>query len=122
MTIPEDSTQSQGQWENAAAPQKQTSHPGGCIVEIRVWGHLDNSWSDWLDAMQVQTLDNGETLLTGRVQDQAALLGTLMKLHGLGIRVLAFNPVTRCHCDDPVERIEGRTRGRTEAPLEPSER
>jgi hypothetical protein len=45
--------------------------------------------------MQVQTLDNGEMVLTGLLEDQAALVGVIDKLHRLNLRVLSINPMRR---------------------------
>jgi hypothetical protein len=114
MERPQDTPQAQKKADDAPEPQPPAPRPGGCLVEIRVSGHLDSAWATWLDAAAVRTLDSGETLLTAHVQDQAALLGTLMKLHGLGIRILAFNPATRCACEASTPWTDGRARRRTE--------
>ena len=60
--------------------------------EIRVKGHLDLSWSDWFDGMAIIHEDNGETLLTGHLRDQAALHGILHKVRDLGIVLVSVNP------------------------------
>jgi len=64
------------------------------FYEIRVKGQLDESWSDWLEGLQVNLLDNGEMILTGRIGDQAALMGTLNKLYGLNLTLLSVSKVT----------------------------
>ena len=61
--------------------------------EIRVKGHLDSSWSDWFDGMMISHKDNGETLLTGTLADQAALHGLLTRVRDLGIPLISVNPV-----------------------------
>src|SRR6059058_773255 len=48
--------------------------------EIRIKGHLDKRWADWFEGLAITLEDNGETLLTGPVVDQAALHGLLRKL------------------------------------------
>jgi hypothetical protein len=63
------------------------------LYEIRVKGHLDRSWSDWLEGLEVTLLDNGETLLAGAIVDQAALLGILNKLNRLNLAILAVSEV-----------------------------
>ena len=57
--------------------------------EIRVKGHLDNRWTDWFSGLTITSLDNGETLLTGSVVDQAALHGVLRKVRDLGMPLLS---------------------------------
>ena len=47
--------------------------------EIRVKGHLDNRWADWFEGVTFTLEENGDTLLTGPVVDQAALHGWLKK-------------------------------------------
>ena len=58
------------------------------IYEIHIEGQLKPGWSDWLDGMTITLLESGETLLTGPLADQAALLGLLMKLHNFGLLLL----------------------------------
>ena len=63
----------------------------GAFFEIYVKGHLDDSWSDWLEGLAVKLLDNGEMILYGHIEDQAALMGTLNKLYGLNLTLLSVN-------------------------------
>ena len=59
------------------------------IYQIRLQGHLDNQWTDWFGGLTVTLDDNGETLLTGPVVDQAALFGLLRKVRDLGMPLLS---------------------------------
>ena len=59
------------------------------VYQIRVTGHLGREWSDWFDGLSITLEDNGETLLTGAVIDQAALHGLLRKVRDLGLPLLA---------------------------------
>jgi len=61
------------------------------FYEIRIKGQLDESWSDWLEGLEVNLLDKGEMILSGHIGDQAALLGTLNKLHGLNLTLLSLS-------------------------------
>jgi hypothetical protein len=61
--------------------------------EIRVKGQLDESWSDWLEGLEVTLLENGEMILSGYIGDQAALLGTLNKLYGLNLTLLSLTKI-----------------------------
>ena len=67
-----------------------TSAPAGSY-EIHVRGQLDESWSDWLEGLEVKLLDNGEMILSGHITDQAALMGALNKLYGLNLTLLSVN-------------------------------
>lgn len=61
----------------------------GGFFEIRVKGHLDGKWAEWLESLEVELLENGETLLTGVIVDQAALMGVLNKLNRLNVTILS---------------------------------
>jgi|WetSurMetagenome_2_1015567.scaffolds.fasta_scaffold87603_1 hypothetical protein len=60
-------------------------------VEIRVKDHLDENWSKWLDGFAFNYPRPDETVLTGRVEDQAALYGVIAKLRDLGVKLLSVN-------------------------------
>ena len=64
-----------------------TSQP--TIYQIRVQGHLGTQWTDWFGGLTVTLEDNGETLLTGPVADQAALHGLLRRVRDLGIPLVS---------------------------------
>lgn len=57
--------------------------------EILVRGRLDSHWSAWFEGLQLTPLENGETLIAGPVQDQAALHGILAKIRDLDLHLLA---------------------------------
>lgn len=63
------------------------------IYQIRVKGHLGCQWTDWFEGLTITLEDNGETLLTGPVVDQAALHGLLRKVRDLGMPLLSVNCV-----------------------------
>ena len=67
----------------------------GRFFEIRVKGHLDDSWSDWLEGLEVRLLENGEMILLGQIRDQAALIGILNRLYGLNLSLLAVSEVNQ---------------------------
>ena len=60
---------------------------------IRVRGHLDANWSDRLGGMQFTERESPdgevETILAGRLADQAALSGVLNTLYELHLPVLS---------------------------------
>ena len=45
--------------------------------QIKIKGHLDASLADSFDSLTISNLENGDTLLSGQIQDQAALQGVL---------------------------------------------
>jgi hypothetical protein len=60
--------------------------------QIKVPGHLDESWLDWVGGMTVTVESEGDntpvTTLTGKV-DQAALQGLLRRLYSLGLPIIS---------------------------------
>jgi hypothetical protein len=59
------------------------------IYQIRVQGQLDASWSEWLSGLMITTQSNGETLLTGPIQDQAELHGLIDQLYAMNLALLS---------------------------------
>lgn len=70
--------------------EKHHQHP---CYEIRLKGHLDNRWSDWFEGLTITLEEDGDTLLTGPVIDQAALFGLLKKVRDLGLPLVSISPV-----------------------------
>lgn len=68
--------------------------PGQPIVfQIRIKGHLGHQWTDWFDGLTITLEEDGDTLLTGPVVDQAALHGLLKKVRDLGMPLLSVTQV-----------------------------
>jgi hypothetical protein len=63
------------------------------IYQIRLVGHLDHEWTEWFGGLTITLEENGDTLLTGPVIDQAALHGLLKKVRDLGMALVSVNPV-----------------------------
>ena len=63
------------------------------VYQIRIKGHLGRQWTDWFGGLTLTLEDNGETLLTGPVVDQAALHGLLRKVRDLGVPLLSVSRV-----------------------------
>jgi len=59
--------------------------------QIRIKGHLGRQWTDWFGGLTITLEDNGDTLLTGPVVDQAALHGLLRKVRDLGLPLVSVN-------------------------------
>lgn len=63
------------------------------VYQIRIKGHLDSRWSDWLEQMDITQAANGETILTGPIVDQAALHGVITKVRDLGLPLISIEQV-----------------------------
>ncbi len=70
------------------------SHDEFGLYEIRLKGHLNDRWSDWFEGLTITLDDNGDTVLTGPVVDQAALHGLLKRVRDLGMPLLSVNFVS----------------------------
>jgi hypothetical protein len=67
--------------------------------QLRIQGHLDDQWADWFAGLAVTREENGDTLLSGPVADQAALHGPLRKVRDLGIPLVSVNRVESGQAD-----------------------
>jgi hypothetical protein len=74
---------------NEPSPERDAGQP--MVYQIRLKGHLGRQWTDWFEVQTITLEDNGETLLTGPVVDQAALYGLLRKVRDLGMPLLSVN-------------------------------
>ncbi len=68
-------------------------HPDFPLYEIRIKGHLDAQWMTWFDGLTITLEENGDTLLSGPVADQAALHGLFKKVRDLGMPLVSVNQV-----------------------------
>ncbi len=59
------------------------------VYQIRLKGHLDGQWTDWFDGLTITLEEDGNTLLSGPVVDQAALHGLLKKVRDLGMPLVS---------------------------------
>ena len=65
--------------------------PMACAIRLK--GQLGREWSDWFGGLTITLEENGTTLLTGPVSDQAALYGLLKKVRDLGMPLVAVCPL-----------------------------
>ena len=79
------------------------------VYQIRIKGHLGRQWTDWFGGMSITLEDDGDTLVTGPLVDQAALHGLLKKVRDLGIPLISVNPVNPGQADlsdvEPLREI-----------------
>lgn len=66
--------------------------------EIRLTGHLDAHWTAWFDGLTVSRQNDGTTVISGPVADQAALHGLLQRVRDLGLPLVS---VERVEDDQP---------------------
>ena len=60
-------------------------------VEVRIKETLKQDWSDWFETLIISNPLDGETVLSGELPDQSALLGLLNRIHGLNLELLSFS-------------------------------
>ena len=63
------------------------------VYEIRIKGHLGSQWTDWFEGLTITLEEDGDTLLTGPVTDQAALYGLLKKVRDSGMSLLSVRQI-----------------------------
>jgi hypothetical protein len=78
----------------SSKPNSEIEKAQPMIYQVRIKGHLGREWEDWFEGLTLTALENGETLLTGPVVDQAALFGLLRKVRDVGVPLLSVNRVT----------------------------
>ena len=66
--------------------------------EVRVQGHLDESWSPWFWGMALTCEDDGTTTMRGELTDQSALHGLLAKVRDIGATLMSVRVI-----DDPLK-------------------
>ncbi len=72
-------------------PKIDAGHP--LVYEIRIEGYLGPQWTDWFEGLTITLEEDGQTLLTGPVTDQAALYGLLKKVRDLGMPLVSVSQV-----------------------------
>jgi hypothetical protein len=82
---------------NELNPKTDPSQP--MVYQIRVKGHLGREWTDWFEGLTITLKEDGDTLLTGPVVDQAALHGLLKKVRDLGMPLVSVSPLEHGQAD-----------------------
>ena len=59
------------------------------IYQIRIKGHVSSQWTDWYEGLTITLKDEGYTLLTGPITDDAALYGILKRVRDLGMQLVS---------------------------------
>ncbi len=76
---------------------------------IRIDGHLDPSWQEWLAQLEITHESEGEigtTMLSGFLRDQAELYGVLITIRRLGLSLLYLETSEASFTQRPKEPDE----------------
>jgi len=76
-------------------PTSPTNFNEPQVYQIRLKGHLGADWAEWFGGLTLTLDENGETLLTGTLLDQAALHGLLKKVRDLGLTLVSINRIEK---------------------------
>jgi hypothetical protein len=69
----------------------QAEPPSQYRITIR--GHLHPRWAERFEEMEIRHMPDGTTTLTGRISDQAALYGLIIKLRDMGLTLLVVEKI-----------------------------
>ena len=84
-------------------PKTDTGQP--TVYHIRIKGHLSDQWTYWFEGLTITLEEDGDTLLTGPIVDQAALFGLLKKVRDLGLPLVSINCVVPGNPDVPEVKL-----------------
>ena len=84
---------------NAHDPNAEKDTP--LIYEVRLKGHLNPKWVDWFGDVTITLQQDGDTLLTCQLIDQAALHALLRRIRDLGMPLISAVQVSQDQSDDP---------------------
>jgi hypothetical protein len=78
----------------SANPTRTTNLPiQWDLYEIRILGSLDPRWTEWFEGLTVTNTNAHETILSGRIVDQAALHGVLARIRDLNLTLLSMKRI-----------------------------
>jgi hypothetical protein len=80
------------------------------VYQLRIKGQLGPRWTEWFGGMTITLEDNGDMLLTGPMEDQAALHGVLRKVRDLGMPLISVVRVEPIEADASDETYHHRSK------------
>jgi hypothetical protein len=86
-------------------PNQKTDPGQPMVFQIRIKGHLGDPWTDCFGSLAITLEENGDTLLTGPVVDQAELHGLLKKVRDLGMPLVSVHQVEPGKQDKPTDKL-----------------
>jgi len=87
----------------AVRRSQRTDPDWPAVYEIRTEGHLGRAWTGWFEGLSIVLEDDGDTVMTGAVVDQAALHGFLKKVRDLGAPLVSVNRLELSPAPQPIE-------------------
>lgn len=57
-------------------------------IKIKIKGHLDSSWKEWFDGLDIIT-QGDYTILRGEARDEAFIYGILNKIRDLNLKLIS---------------------------------
>ncbi len=66
---------------------------GPVVYQIKIKGHLEESWAEWFEEMTFTHEKDGTTTLYGPLPDQAALHSILRKIRDLNLQLISVKQV-----------------------------
>jgi RimJ/RimL family protein N-acetyltransferase len=84
-----------------APPVSEVACPAE-TYEVRVAGHLDDHWAEWLGCHSIDRNEDASTTLRITRVDQAQLHGVLTRIRDLGVDLLALATVPGRPCSAPT--------------------
>lgn len=76
------------------------------LYEIRLKGHLDARWADQFERLSFTYKNDGTTILSGPVIDQAALYGLLRKVRDIGLPLVSVIQVDPKQSNGPDDNAD----------------
>ena len=61
-------------------------------IKIKIKGHLDSTWKDWFDGLDIITEDD-HTILLGDAKDEAFIYGVLNKIRDLNLKLISVEKI-----------------------------
>ena len=62
------------------------------IIKIKIKGHLDSSWKEWFDGLDV-IKEKDHTILMGYARDEAFVYGVINKIRDLNLKLISVEKI-----------------------------
>ncbi len=81
-----------------------SDRPESGRYEIRLAGRVDAHWAAWFDGLTVSQENDGTTVISGPIADQAALHGVLQRVRDLGLPLVSVTRIDPPRADPTSHR------------------